>query len=222
MKYPEIINVLINEKVLKFGDFTLKSGRKAPYFLNFGEIKSGESLSILASIYAEILYKEIGVENRILFGPAYKGIPLVAATALKLMEKYQVSIPILYNRKEKKDHGEGGILVGKIPQKNDKITIIEDVITAGTAIKESLEIFNSYEDVKVDSVIFALDRMEKGKSEKTTIKELEEEYSIKAFSIANIRDVVDYLYNRDINGEIYIDDTIKSNIENYLNEYAGK
>lgn len=218
MRNEALVDLLLKQNVLKFGEFTLKSGRIAPYFLNFGDIKTGGSIYALSEFYADILKNEIDLENRILFGPAYKGIPLAVATACKMKEKYDIDIPFLFNRKEAKDHGEGGNLVGMKPTAGTKITIIEDVITAGTAIRESLNMFDN--SIVVDSVIIAVDRMEKGMGEKSTTLELEEEYGVKVYSIANIKEIVEYLYNREIDGKVYIDNEIRASIESYFNKYT--
>lgn len=203
---------LLDEGVLRFGDFTLKSGRKCPYFMNFGDIKNGGSITMLAAYYGEII-KGLDLEGRILFGPAYKGIPLVVATSVILKEKYNISLPFAYNRKEAKDHGEGGSIVGTIPKEGDRITIVEDVITAGTAVKESLEILKPTGAV-VDSLVVAVDRMERGKGERSATKELEEEYGIKVYSISSIEEVAENLTGE--NG------AYKDKIWDYLKEYGGK
>lgn len=206
---------LLEEGVLKFGGFTLKSGRKAPYFLNFGDIKTGRALHHLAHYYAQILIKNINTENRVLFGPAYKGIPLAVAVSIALAEK-EVDIPFCYNRKEIKDHGEGGNLVGMIPKAGTNVTVIEDVMTAGTALRETMDIFKNYEGVNVDSCIISVDRMEKGKTDKCAVKEIEEEFGIDIYSISNIQEVAEELLELEL-----IHDKMYGEIEDYLKEYGG-
>ena len=210
----KISKLLVEEGVLTFGDFTLKSGRKAPYFLNFGNIKTGKSISELSDFYSEILIKNVDLKNRILFGPAYKGIPLVVAVAFSLIGK-GFNVPFCYNRKEAKDHGERGSLVGAVPKAGDKITVIEDVMTAGTALRETMKL-EGFEE-SVDSCIIAVDRMERGKSKESAVKEMEREFGIKIYSISNIRDIVDDLYE---SGQIQIQ--TKSGIEDYLKEFRGE
>lgn len=205
-------NFLLEEGVLRFGDFTLKSGRKCPYFMNFGDIKTGGAITRLAGYYAETI-KDLDLGDRILFGPAYKGIPLAVATSVILQEKYNISLPFAYNRKEAKDHGEGGSIVGTIPKEGDRITIVEDVITAGTAVKESLEILKST-GARVDSLVIAVDRMERGKGEKSATQELEDEFGIKVYSISNIEELAEKLTG---DSEAY-----KDKIYSYLSEYGGK
>lgn len=221
MNHERFIDLLLQANVLKFGNFTLKSGRKAPYFLNFGEIRTGGQLYRLAEFYADVFHEKMGEERRILFGPAYKGIPLAVATSMKLKEKYDLDVPFCYNRKEKKDHGEGGSLVGEIPKKGDHITIIEDVVTAGTAIRETLDLLKGVDGVIVDSVILAVDRMEKGTGEQSTFHELESQYGIHTYSLTTIREILAYLHNRPVDGKIYIDDLLKADMLEYLSKYGG-
>lgn len=221
MNHERFIDLLLQANVLKFGDFTLKSGRKAPYFLNFGEIRTGGQLYRLAEFYADVFREKLGEERRILFGPAYKGIPLAVATSMKLKEKYDMDVPFCYNRKEKKDHGEGGSLVGEIPKSGDRITIIEDVVTAGTAIRETLDLLKGMDGVVVDSVILAVDRMEKGTGEQSTFHELESQYDIRTYSLTTIREILAYLHNRPVDGKIYIDDLLKADMLGYLSKYGG-
>lgn len=223
MSYKEeFIKLMVKANVLRFGDFTAKSGRKTPYFINTGNYKFGEDMCKLGGFYADCYHENLKNEVNLLFGPAYKGIPLVVAASTMLSSKYNINTPICFNRKEAKDHGEGGIFVGKTPESGDNVVIIEDVITAGTAVRESMDILASIEGVKVTDLIIAVDRKEKGKNgDKSTLKELEEEFSIKVHSIVTIDDILEYLYNREIDGKVYIDDTMKARIEEYLINYGA-
>ncbi|SHJ91526.1 orotate phosphoribosyltransferase [Hathewaya proteolytica DSM 3090] len=223
MKYKEeFIELMVEANVLRFGDFTAKSGRKTPYFINTGNYKFGAHISKLGEFYADCYHEFLKDDVNLLFGPAYKGIPLVVSASVALSNKYKVNAPICFNRKEAKDHGEGGIFVGKAPESGDNIVIIEDVITAGTAIRESMDIFKNVPGVNVTDLIIAVDRKEKGKKgNKSTLQELEEEFGIKVHPIVTIDDILEYLYNKEINGKVYIDDTMKARIEKYLSEYGA-
>ncbi len=218
----EFINLMLQADVLRFGDFTTKSGRKTPYFINTGNYKLGSHISKLGLYYADCYNDKLKDEKNLLFGPAYKGIPLVVTTSTALAVKYNLDLPFCFNRKEVKDHGEGGVFVGKQPEEGENVVIIEDVITAGTAVRESMEIFSKIPNINVKALIIAVDRMEKGKGEKSTMQELEEEFGIKVHPIVTIKDIVAYLHNNEVNGKIYIDDEIKERIDNHLALYGAK
>ncbi|MFW6306217.1 MAG: orotate phosphoribosyltransferase [Bacillota bacterium] len=221
-KYKEeFIEFMVEAGVLKFGEFTTKSGRKAPYFVNTGNYKTGEQISKLGDFYAESINNSLNEDYNVLFGPAYKGIPLVVTTASSLYRKYSESVSISFNRKERKDHGEGGSIIGHLPEDNEKILIIEDVVTAGTSVRESVALLDKIADVNIFALIISVDRMEKGSSGKSATQELEEEYGIKTYSIVNIKEIVEYLHNKKVNGEVIIDDEMKDNIENYLSKYGA-
>jgi len=223
MNYKEeFIELMVKSNVLQFGEFQAKSGRITPYFINTGLYKYGKDLHELGKYYAEVFNQRCDHNQSVLYGPAYKGIPLVVITATALADKFSINVPISFNRKEKKDHGEGGIIVGKVPTAEDKVVIIEDVITAGTAIRESIEIMDGIGVKNIDSIIIAVDRMEKGKGELSTLQELENELGIKTYPIVNINEIVKYLYNKSIDGKIYIDDHMKQSIEKYLNKYGAR
>ncbi|WP_459129481.1 orotate phosphoribosyltransferase [Guggenheimella bovis] len=212
----EFIEFLLASNVLTFGDFTTKSGRKTPYFLNFGNIKSGSALSGIGRYYAEN-YKAHFNGNHVLYGPAYKGIPLAVSTSIALSDTY--NLDVTFNRKEVKDHGEGGVFVGKKLEANDSIVIVEDVITAGTAIRETLALLEPY-NVKVDGILIGVDRMEKGTTDQSAIEEIEELLKIKVYPVVTIREIIKDLYNRKVNGKVYIDDEMKERIEAYLALYG--
>lgn len=217
----EFIQFMVKAGVLRFGQFTTKSGRKTPYFINTGNYKTGEQVSKLGKFYAESINHSLKDEDYILFGPAYKGIPLVVTTAASLYSSFEKNVLFSFNRKEKKDHGEGGNIVGHLPEDKEKILIIEDVVTAGTSVRESVSLLKNIADVNIFGLIISVDRMEKGSSGKSTIQELEGEFGIKTYSIVTIEEVKEYLHNKEVDGKIIIDDDMKTKIEGYLREYGA-
>ncbi len=205
----DFVDFMLEIGALKFGEFTLKSGRVSPYFFNAGQFNQGNHLSRLGQFYAQAI-EASGIKFDVLFGPAYKGIPLVAATAIALNDSFNRSVPYSFNRKEAKDHGEGGSIVGH-PLEGD-ILIIDDVITAGTAIKEAKDIINA-NGAKTKGVIVALDRQEKGRDELSAIQEVEQNFGIAVVSIINLSHIVDYLKANN-------DKNIISRIESYRSQYG--
>ena len=195
----EFIQFLEGAGVLKFGDFTAKSGRKIPYFINAGDIKTGDQISKLGEFYAKAYFEKIGNKKTVLYGPAYKGIPIAVSVACAL-SKEGLDVPFFFNRKEEKDHGEGGVFVGYKPQGED-IVIVEDVITAGTAIRESMEILSSLKDSKVAAVFVMVDRKEKGKTEKSAMAEVGEEFGFPVYSVVDVYDIIEYLEENEKNAE---------------------
>ena len=188
----EFIEFMLGAEVLRFGDFTTKSGRKSPYFVNTGNYRTGAQISQLSAYYARAI-AESGVKFDALFGPAYKGIPLAAGAAAKLYELYGVDKPYFYNRKEAKDHGEGGSLVGYKPKDDDRIVIVEDVITAGTAVRETVPILRCAADVRLSDMFISVNRMEVGTGERTATREVLDEFGIRVHSIVTVKDIYDYL-----------------------------
>jgi len=205
----DFVDFMLEIGALKFGEFTLKSGRVSPYFFNVGQFNQGNHLSQLGQFYAQAI-EASGIKFDVLFGPAYKGIPLVAATAIALNESFNRSVPYSFNRKEAKDHGEGGNIVGH-PLEGD-ILIIDDVITAGTAIGEAKDIINA-NGAKTKGVVVALDRQEKGKGELSAIQEVEQNFGIAVVSIISLSHIVDYLKANN-------DKNIISRIESYRSQYG--
>ena len=177
----EFIEFLQSAGVLKFGDFTAKSGRKIPYFINAGEIKTGEHIAKLGAFYAKAYQEKLGQTRAALFGPAYKGVPIAVSASVALANE-GLNLPFFFNRKEAKDHGEGGIFVGYKPEAGEKIVIVEDVITAGTAIRETMEIMKTVPGAEVIATFVMVDRKEKGKGEKGAMKEIEEEFGFPVYS----------------------------------------
>jgi len=205
----DFVDFMLEIGALKFGEFTLKSGRVSPYFFNVGQFNQGNHLSQLGQFYAQAI-EVSGIKFDVLFGPAYKGIPLVAATAIALNDSFNRSVPYSFNRKETKDHGEGGSIVGH-PLEGD-ILIVDDVITAGTAIKEAKDIINA-NGAKTKGVVVALDRQEKGNGELSAIQEVEQNFGIAVVSIINLSHIVDYLKANN-------DKNIISRIESYRSQYG--
>lgn len=196
----EFIQFLEGAGVLKFGDFTAKSGRKIPYFINAGDIKTGDQISKLGEFYAKAYFEKLGAKQAVLYGPAYKGIPIAVSAAVAL-SKQGLDVPFFFNRKEEKDHGEGGVFVGYKPQAGQEVVIVEDVITAGTAIRESMAILSPLEGVKVAAVFVMVDRKEKGKTEKSAMAEVGEEYGFPVYSVVDVYDIIEYLEEDEKNRE---------------------
>ena len=196
----EFIEFLESAGVLKFGDFTAKSGRKIPYFINAGEIKTGEQIQKLGEFYAKAYFEKIGNKRTVLFGPAYKGIPIAVSVASALA-KQGLDVPFFFNRKEEKDHGEGGVFVGYTPTQGEEVVIVEDVITAGTAIRESMLILSELEGVKVAATFVMVDRKEKGQTEKSAMAEVGDEFGFPVYSVVDVYDVIAYLEEDEKNRE---------------------
>ena len=205
----EFIEFLQGAGVLKFGDFTAKSGRKIPYFINAGDIKTGDQIAKLGEFYARAYLEKVGKKRTVLYGPAYKGISIAVSSAVAL-SKEGLDVPFFFNRKEAKDHGEGGVFVGYVPKAGEEVVIVEDVITAGTAIRESMAILSSLEDVKVAATFIMVDRKEKGKTEKSAMAEVEEEFGFPVYSVVDVYDIIEYLEEDEKNAENV------TRIKNYL------
>lgn len=218
----EFIEFMVESNVLTFGDFVTKSGRKTPFFINTGNYRSGRQLNKLGEFYAKAIKENFKEEFQILFGPAYKGIPLTVATSMALDKLYHMEINYCSNRKEIKDHGDKGILLGSKIKDNDKIVIIEDVTTAGTSIYETMPILKEQGNVQVIGLVISVDRMEKGKGEATALDELENAFGFKPCAIVTMKEVVEYLYSKEIKGKILIDDHMKKRIEEYYDVYGAK
>ena len=196
----EFIQFLQGAGVLKFGDFTAKSGRKIPYFVNAGMIKTGDEIARLGEFYAKAYFDKLGQKNAVLYGPAYKGISIAVSAAVAL-SKNGLNVPFFFNRKEVKDHGEGGVFVGYVPQAGEEVVIVEDVITAGTAIRESMAILSSLENVKVAATFVMVDRKEKGQTDKGAMQEIEEQFGFPIYSVVDVYDIIEYLEEDPANAE---------------------
>ncbi len=214
-KKIEFIEFMMSADVLRFGNFVTKSGRNTPYFVNTGNYKTGEQIAKLGKFYAALIKEKCGEDFDAMFGPAYKGIPLVTAAAGALYSEYNIDKPYFFNRKEEKDHGEGGSLVGYKPQDGDKVIIIEDVITAGTAIRETMPVLTGAADVKVKDMFISVNRCEVGKIPgKTAVSEVTEEFGINVHSIIDVRDIHEYLSQKEEYAELV------TLMEKYMSDYC--
>lgn len=218
----EFIEFMVDSQVLKFGEFTLKSGRKSPFFMNAGGYVTGTQLSRLGEYYAKAIHDNYGDDFDVLFGPAYKGIPLSVATSIAFARLYGKEIRYCSNRKEMKDHGDTGILLGSKIKDGDRVVIIEDVTTSGKSIEETFPIIRAQGDVSILGLMVSLNRMERGKTDKAALDEIRELYGFGANAIVTMEEVVEHLYNKPYHGQIYIDDTIKAAIDAYYEEYGVK
>ncbi len=218
----EFIDFMVESKVLKFGDFTLKSGRKSPFFMNAGAYVTGSQLKKLGEYYAKAIHDKFGTDFDVLFGPAYKGIPLSVATVIAFSELYGKEIRYCSNRKEEKDHGDVGILLGSKLQDGDRVVIIEDVTTSGKSIEETFPILKAQGNIEIKGLMVSLNRMERGKGEKSALEEISELYGFPTGAIVTMKEVVEHLYNRPYNGNVVIDDNIKDAIDEYYRQYGVK
>ena len=217
----EFIEFMVDSDVLRFGEFTLKSGRKSPFFMNAGLYVTGQQLTKLGEYYAKAIHDNYGDDFDVLFGPAYKGIPLSVATVMAFHKLYGKEIRYCSNRKEAKDHGDAGILLGSPIKDGDKVVIIEDVTTSGKSIEETFPIIQAQGDVEIKGLMVSLNRMERGKGEKSALVEIQEKYGFPANAIVSMADVVEHLYNKEVNGKIVIDDKIKAAIDEYYKQYGA-
>ncbi len=216
----EFIEFMVDCQVLKFGDFVTKSGRKTPFFVNTGFYRTGAQLRRLGGYYARAIKEAFGLDFDVLFGPAYKGIPLSVATSIALSEDFDADIRYCSNRKEVKDHGDTGILLGSPMGDGDRVVIIEDVTTAGTSIRETLPIIKAQGDVNPLGLVVSVDRMERGTGEKSALQEIEENFGLKTTAIVTMAEVVEHLHNREYKGRVLIDDTLKAAIDAYYEQYG--
>lgn len=216
----EFIEFMVDCGVLRFGDFVTKSGRKTPFFINTGFYRTGSQLKKLGSYYAKAIKEHFDQDFDVLFGPAYKGIPLSVAASMALSEEYGKEVRYCSNRKEIKDHGDTGILLGGPIVDGDQIIIIEDVTTAGTSIGETMPILKSMGKVDVLGLVVSVDRCEKGQGEKSALEEIKEKYGMKTTAIVTMEEVVEHLYNKPYKGEIIINDDLKAAIDNYYEKYG--
>lgn len=217
----EFIDFMVESDVLKFGDFTLKSGRKSPFFMNAGAYVTGNQLMRLGEYYARAIHENFGDDFDVLFGPAYKGIPLSVACVIAYAKLYGKEIRYCSNRKEVKDHGDVGILLGSKLKDGDRVVIIEDVTTSGKSIEETFPIIKAQGRVEIVGLMVSLNRMEVGPGGKmSALEEIQETYGIKARAIVTMQEVTEHLYNRECQGRIVIDDEVKSAIDMYYRQYG--
>lgn len=218
----EFIEFMVESQVLKFGEFTLKSGRKSPFFMNAGAYVTGSQLRRLGEYYAKAIHDNFGLDFDVLFGPAYKGIPLAVATAMAISELYGKDVRYCSNRKEEKDHGDTGILLGSKLKSGDRVVIIEDVTTSGKSIEETFPILKAQGDIQVKGLIVSLNRMERGKGEKSALEEIRELYGFATAAIVDMAEVTEYLYGRECQGKVLIDEGIKKALDAYYSQYGVK
>ncbi len=216
----EFIEFMVDCQVLKFGDFVTKSGRQTPFFVNTGFYRTGAQLRKLGEYYAKAIKDKFGLDFDVLFGPAYKGIPLTVTATIALSELYGADVRYCSNRKEVKDHGDKGILLGSPIGDGDRVVIIEDVTTAGTSIQETLPIIKAQGDVNPIGLVVSVDRMERGQGTKSALQEIEETYGLKTTAIVTMAEVVEHLHSREYKGKVIIDDQMKAAIDAYYAKYG--
>ena len=220
----DFIDFMVESNVLKFGEFTLKSGRKSPFFMNAGAYVTGSQLKRLGEFYARAIHDKYGDDFDVLFGPAYKGIPLSVVTAIAFSELYGKEIRYCSDRKEEKDHGaDKGSFLGSKLQDGDRVVMIEDVTTSGKSMEETVPKVRGAANVEIVGLMVSLNRMERGlSSEKSALEEIKEKYGFDANAIVSMAEVTEYLYNKPYKGQVYIDDTLKAAIDAYYAQYGAK
>ncbi|WP_297637010.1 orotate phosphoribosyltransferase [uncultured Clostridium sp.] len=218
----EFIDFMIECNVLTFGDFTTKSGRKTPFFVNTGNYKKGSQLKRLGEFYAKAIKENFNNDYDVLFGPAYKGIPLTVTTSIALSDTYDIDVDYCSNRKEVKDHGDKGILLGGKIKDKDRVLIVEDVTTAGTSIYETMPILREQGDVDVKGLIISVDRMERGQGEKSALCEIREKFGFKTCAIVTMKEVIEYLSEKEVDGKKVLDKDILARIDEYYKVYGAK
>lgn len=217
------IDFMVDSHVLRFGEFTLKSGRKSPFFMNAGLYQDGAQLARLGEFYARAIHDAYGLDFDVLFGPAYKGIPLAVATAIAISRLYGRSVKYCANRKEIKDHGDKGILLGSRLHDGDRVVIIEDVTTSGASMEETVPIIRAQADVDIIGLMVSLDREEKGlHTDRGALEEIRERYGFASHAIVTMSEVSDYLYGREIDGAVLLDDKIRAALTEYYAEYGAR
>ena len=219
----EFIEFMVESDVLKFGDFTLKSGRKSPFFMNAGAYVTGSQLRRLGEYYAKAIHDNFGLDFDVVFGPAYKGIPLSVVTAIALSDLYGKEARYCSNRTEAKDHGDAGILLGSPLRDGDRVIMVEDVTTSGKSIEETYPIITGQADIEVKGLMVSLNRMEVGKGGQiAALDEVRERYGFPTAAIVSMAEVTEYLHNRECNGRVVINDDIKAAIDAYYEQYGVK
>ena len=217
----QFIDFMVTSGVLTFGDFVTKSGRRTPFFINTGNYRTGEQARRLGEFYAQAMVARFGEGFDVLFGPAYKGIPLAVSAAIALAAHHRREVAYCFNRKEVKDHGEGGALVGHKLRDGDRVLIVEDVITAGTSIRETVPLLYAAAKVRLAGLLVGVDRMEKGTGERSALQEIQESHGMPACAIVTLSDVVEHLHNHPVNGNVVLDDALKARIDAYRAQYGA-
>ena len=218
----EFIEFMVRCGVLTFGDFITKSGRRTPFFVNTGKYGTGGQIGKLGEYYARAIHENLGDGFTVLFGPAYKGIPLAVAAAISLRSLFNKDAAFCFNRKEEKDHGEGGSLVGHRLQDGDRVVIVEDVTTAGTSVYETVPMLEKQAKITLAGLVVSVDRMERGSGEMSALDELREHFGFKTFPIVTMKDVVNYLHGREIDGSVLVDGAMKVRIDEYYDRYGAR
>ncbi|MBR7020627.1 MAG: orotate phosphoribosyltransferase [Lachnospiraceae bacterium] len=216
----EFIEFMLDCGVLRFGEFTLKSGRKSPFFMNAGLYVTGTQLMKLGEYYAKAIHDRYGDDFDVVFGPAYKGIPISVATAIAYAKLYGKEVRYCSNRKEVKDHGDVGILLGSPLKDGDRIVVVEDVTTSGKSMDETLPIVKAAADVKLVGLMVSLNRCERGKGDKGALDEIRENYGLETDAIVSMKEVIEYLNGREVNGQVFIDDEMRAKLDAYYAEYG--
>jgi orotate phosphoribosyltransferase len=217
----EFIEFLVRAGVLTFGDFVTKSGRRTPYFLNFGNVRTGAQLAELGRTYAAAIRARLGDDVDVLFGPAYKGIPIAAAAAQAYHAATGRDVGFCFDRKERKDHGEGGQLVGCVPTAGQRVVIVEDVTTAGTSIRQTVPLLRAAADVRLAGLVVGVDRRERGTGDRSALAELADEFSMETFAVVTIDDVTRHLAGRELDGRVVLDAATAARIEAYRSQYGA-
>ncbi|MCL2356233.1 MAG: orotate phosphoribosyltransferase [Defluviitaleaceae bacterium] len=219
-----LIELIATSGVLMFGDFTTKSGRQTPYFVNSGRFVTGEHANRVSEYYAALIHEKLAGKFDVLFGPAYKGIPLCTLAATALYRMYGVNAGYCFNRKEVKTHGDGGMFVGHQPADGDRFLIIEDVISAGTSVREVYPLLKSAADVQITDMVISVDRMERGSgglTAPTAVEEMQREFGITVHPLVTVVEIIEHLHNREVGGKIYIDDEMCGKMEAYISKYCA-
>jgi len=216
------IEFMVTSGVLRFGAFTTKSGRETPFFIDTGLYRTGRQLERLGSFYAAALTERLGRDFDVLFGPAYKGIPLVCTTAIALGREHDHDVSFCFNRKEAKDHGEGGVLVGHVPLEGDRVVLVEDVTTAGTSVRGTVPLFSATAGVRLAGLVVSVDRMERGRGEASALAELSAEFEMPAFAIVTIDEVIDHLSGREVAGRVVLDAATMRSVRAYREAWGAR
>jgi orotate phosphoribosyltransferase len=218
----DFIDFMVRAGVLTFGDFVTKSGRRTPFFVNTGLYRTGSQLRRLGAFYAQAIVERFHDDFDVLFGPAYKGIPLATAIAIALAENHDLDVPFCFNRKEAKDHGEGGLLVGEPLRDGQRVLIVEDVTTAGTSIHETVPLLRAAARVELAGLVVSVDRMERGQGELNALAELAATYSMPTLALVTIEEIADSLRNRAVDGRVVLDEATYARIVDYRKQYGGR